>query len=394
LSRLEGPKRDKLINDAKKHCRTALEIDRYNAKAYGCLGVIAFTQSAFLDAEFYFRKSIEVNPSEGSHVELGSLFCQMGSYPEATAMLLKAVELNPGDARAYIELGNVAVYEEDNKKAIKYCRQALLVDPKNAETHRALAIALMRAEQYDEAEFVVRKALRALASSRAWRLNLLLAQILVRNADDANKERKKKDLDLYKEALGYVNQAKQARSPNPDILFHLGIVQSRLEDLLTSHKCFDECLKLNRDRFDAERNSRIVQAAIAQQRQLFKVNEMFSYILALVCVVMLGLLWAAYLRGDKRSVPVEVPTAGATAASTPVPKDEFVVDRPLLNLMTPILLGLLTVAALLPNLSKLKMPGFEAEITEPKTPDPNISTGPRGEIGFGSSLPIIDPEPR
>jgi hypothetical protein len=49
---------------------------------------------------------------------------------------------------------------------------------------------------------------------------------------------------------------------------------------------------------------------------------------------------------------------------------------------------------LLPNLSKLKLPGFEAEIVEPKTAPPDISTGQRGDIGFGSSLPIIDPEPR
>jgi hypothetical protein len=62
--------------------------------------------------------------------------------------------------------------------------------------------------------------------------------------------------------------------------------------------------------------------------------------------------------------------------------------------MTPILLGMLTVAALLPNLSKLKLPGFEAEISDPKPPDPNISSGPRGDIKFGSSLTSVDIDPR
>ncbi|HKG60499.1 MAG TPA: tetratricopeptide repeat protein [Pyrinomonadaceae bacterium] len=391
--RLETPKREEIIEQAKSHCRIALKLDPFNAKAYGCLGVIAFKQDAFLDAKFYFQKSIDVNPNEGSYVELGSLYCQMGCYDKAGETLQKALDLNP-TAHAYIELGNVAVFKEDNKEAIRYCREAVSVDPRNPEAHRALVIALMRAEQYEEAELVVRKALRALATARPWRLHLLLAQILVRLGDIANKDRKKKDLDLYEEALSYVNEARQLSAPHADISFHLGIIQYRLEDLSTSQKSFAECLKLNRDRFDAERNSRIVRAAIDQQRRLFMINKSYSYMLAGVCIVMLTILWFSYFRGYKRTIMVSPATTASSTAKEPVPTDEYIIDRPLLNVMTPILLGLLTIAALLPNLSKLKLPGFEAEITEPKSAEPNISTGPRGEIGFGSSLPIIDPEPR
>ena len=394
LSRSELPKRDQLIEEARSHCRAALKLDPYNAKAYGCLGVIAFELDAFLDAESYFRKSIEVNPSEGSYVELGSLYSQMGCYDKAAATLKKALEINPNDALAYIELGNVAVWKEDNKQAVRYCREAIHAEPKNPDTYRALAIALMRAEQYDEAEGVVRKGLRALAPAKPWRLNLLLAQILVHLGDIANKDRKKKDLDLYEEALVYVNEAKQSHAPHADILFHSGIVQYRLEDFSTSQKNFSDCVKLNRDRYDADRNSRIVQAAIKQQRRLFKVNKSYSVILTIVCILFLAILWFSYFRGYKRTIMVNPPPAANNPAPTPVPKEEFMVDQPLLNVMTPILLGLLTIAALLPNLSKLKLPGFEAEITEPKPTDPNISAGPRGDIGFGTSLPIIDPEPR
>jgi|GEM_PF-2896233 len=393
LTTLEKPKRDQLVEEAKTQCRTALNLDPYNAKAYGCLGVIAFKDGAFRDAEFYFRKSIEVSPNEGSYVELGSLYSQMACYDKATATLQKALELNPNDAMAYIELANVAVWKSDNKEAVKFCREATFVEPKNPETHRALAVALMRSDQYEEAELVVRKALRALAPAKPWRLYLLLAQILVHLADTDNKERKKKNLDLYKEALNYVNEARQSRTPHADILFHSGIVQYRLEELATSQKSFNECLKLNRDRFDAERSGRIVQAAIAQQRRLFVVNKLFSYVLAIVCIVMLSALWLSYFQGYKRTIIETLPAANGQA-SAPVAREEFAVDRSLLNVMTPLLLGLLAVAALLPNLSKLKLPGFEAEIVEPKQSEPDISSGPRGEIGFGSSLPIIDPEPR
>ncbi|HEY0728232.1 MAG TPA: tetratricopeptide repeat protein, partial [Pyrinomonadaceae bacterium] len=387
LSRLEVSKRAQLIDEAKEQCRAALKLDPFNAKAYGCLGVIAFRQDAFLDAEVYFLKSIELNPTEGSYIELASLYCQMGRYDEATAKLQEALKLNPKDARAYIELGNVALWKEDNKEAVRHSREAIFVEPKNPETYRALAIALIRSEKYEEAETVVRRALVTLAPNRPWRLYLLLAQILIRVGDVTNKDRKKKELDLYEEALRYVNEAKQASPPNADIAFHAGIVYHRLEDYSSSHKSFAECLKLNRTRFDAERCGRIVQEAVRQQKRTFTISQWFGVGLAVVCFAMLIWLWVSYFTGHQR-------TRVEPSATGPVTKVEYTVDQTLFNVMTPILLGLMAIGALLPNLTKLKLPGFEAEVSEPKPSEPNISTGPRGDIGFGTSLPIVDPEPR
>jgi len=112
---------------------------------------------------------------------------------------------------------------------------------------------------------------------------------------------------------------------------------------------------------------------------------------------MLVILWVFYFSGHERMVPIEPPAntnIAATATATPQPmKLEVTVDHTLLNVMTPILLGLITVGILLPNLTKLKLPGFEAEVSEPKPLDPEISSGPRGDIKFGSPLPIVDPEP-
>jgi tetratricopeptide (TPR) repeat protein len=392
----ENQRRSQLIDEAKSKCRDALRLDPFNAKAYGCLGVIAFKQDAFLDAEVYFLKSIELSPTEGSYIELASLYCQMARYDEARAKLQEALKLNPKDARAYIELGNIAVWKEDNNEAVRQCRQAVAVEPTNPETHRALAIALMRAEKYEEAESVVRNALLNLAVSKPWRLHLLLAQILIRAGDLANKDRKKKDLGLYEEALRYVNEAKQASAPNAqaDIFFHAGIVQHRREDYALSHKSFAECLDLNKNRFDAERCGRILQETIKQQRRVFTLSQWFGVGLAVVCFAMLLWLWGSYFRGHQRTILVQPPANSNSAPAEPRIEYEYTVDSSLLNVMTPILLGLMTIGALLPNLTKLKLPGFEAEVSEPKPTELNISTGPRGEIGFGSSLPIIDPEPR
>lgn len=81
------------------------------------------------------------------------------------------------------------------------------------------------------------------------------------------------------------------------------------------------------------------------------------------------------------------------AGKAPPNKQELVVDKSMLTVMTPLLLGLLVVGLVLPNLTKLKLfGGFEAEIAEIKTKE--ISSGPKGEMGLGSSLPTISPGPR
>ena len=397
LTASEMSKREKLIAEARKNCLKALELDPYNSKAYACLGVLAFRRNTFLDAEYYFRKSIELNPAEGSYVELASLYCQMGQYANATKQLETALRFNPNDARVHIELGNVSVWKDDSKEAVRHCRQAITIEPQNPETHRALVIALMRTEKYEEAETVIRRALQLLPPARSWRLHLLLSQILIRIGDTDNKDRKKKerDLDRYEEALNYVYKAKQVNSSDADIFFHEGIANYRLENYGGSQKSFAECLKLNSERFEAERYSRIVQAIVNQQRQLFNVNKFFGYLIAGACIAMLSVLWIQYFREDSRTVVVASATSNPATPNKPEPTTEFSVTPTLLTAMTPILLGLLIVGALLPNLNTLKLPGgFEAVINEPKPPDANISTGPRGDIGFGSSLPIIDPEPR
>jgi hypothetical protein len=114
----------------------------------------------------------------------------------------------------------------------------------------------------------------------------------------------------------------------------------------------------------------------------------------------LFVLWGFYFRGATRPlVWPDVLQATKQAQETKqaglpaIALEELIVDRSMLTFMTPLLLGLLIVGLLLPNLNKLKLPGgFEAEISELKTKE-NISSGPKGDIGFGSSLPIVTPGP-
>src|SRR5258706_4761418 len=149
--------REKLLSDAAANCREALKRDPYNAKAYICLGVIAFKRNSYLDAEGYFRKSVALNAADGGQVELGALYIQMGRYDDAKDALAKSLTFNHNDARAHIELGYLLLQTQRNPEAVRECRNAVSVEPNNYETHRALAIAFMRAERYEEAENAVRR---------------------------------------------------------------------------------------------------------------------------------------------------------------------------------------------------------------------------------------------
>jgi tetratricopeptide (TPR) repeat protein len=392
----EASVRNTLFVQSIASCRNALRIDPYNAKAYLCLGVIAFKRDALMDAEAYFQKSVKLNPRDGGHVELGSLYVQMGRYEEAETQLKQAIAINKNDVRAYVEIANLYLLTWRITEAIRLCRHAVAVDSNDEGANRGLAIALMRAGQYEEAEKFLRSAIARLSLRKRCQLRLLLTQILIRLGDDKNKDR-----DLYTEALKQINDAKRENSAsNADIYFHAGIVHHRLEDYRSARKSFADCRKANRDYFEAERYEKSAKAAIHQERRISKINFLGGLFTAILCVILLSVIWTLYFTNRTRPVVwpdlAEVIKQAQEAKQAGIMMTEpmtTVVDRSMLTFMTPLLIGLLVVGLLLPNLNKLKLPGgFEAEISEVKTKE-NISSGPKGDIGFGSSLPIVSPGP-
>lgn len=360
-----SPAVEKLLVEAESSCKEALKFDSFSAKAMECLGVIAFKRGRLAEAEDYFRSSIRADPQQGSHVDLAALYTQIGRHDDAEGLLTTALKLNRNDPRALLESANLLLAKGGLSAASAACRQAIFIDPGNDECHRALAIALMRAGQFSDAERVLREAIGRLDELRRWRLQLLLSQILVSLGDDNNKDR-----SLYEEAMRQVNAARRSRGPNEEIHFHAGIVSYRLEDYPASRKSFEDCLRSNSQRFDAERNARLITQRIREIKKVNVINIVGGLSLAGFCLAGLIALWILFLTGWGGKV-----------------------ESSLITFMTPLLLGLIIVSLLLPNLNKLKLPGgFEAEISQPKPRE--ISSGPKGEIGFGSSQEAISPGPR
>lgn len=360
-----SPAAEKLLIEAQSSCEVALTLDAFSAKAMECLGVIAFKRGRLVEAEDYFRSSIRVDPQQGSYVDLAALYTQIGRYDDADSSLATALKLNKNDARALVELANLLLAKGELGRATTACRQAIFVDPGNDECYRALVIALMRAGQFTEAERVLREAIGRLHEVRRWRLHLLLSQVLVRLGDDNNKDRM-----MYEDAMLQVNAARRTRGANEEVHFHAGIVHFRLEDYTGARRSFEDCLRANSQRFDAERNAKIINQRVREIKRVNLINIAGGLFLAGFCLAGLITLWVFFLTGWPGKI-----------------------EPSLITFMTPLLLGLIIVSLLLPNLNKLKLPGgFEAEISEPKPRE--ISSGPKGEIGFGSSQEAISPGPR
>ena len=94
------------------------------------------------------------NRSEGRQVpqQPGAILCDVkGDYDGAIACFRKAIELDPKDAVAHMNLGNAIRGKGDLDGAIKWYKKAIEVDPKYVEAHCNLAETLKDKGQLDEA---------------------------------------------------------------------------------------------------------------------------------------------------------------------------------------------------------------------------------------------------
>jgi len=347
-----------LLREAEEHCRAALQISPNSTDAYGCLGIIAFKRGRLIESEDFFKKSIEIDAKEGNYVDLGALYAQMGRYDEALIVLEKARTLDRTDMRARLELGNVYLQTEKLKEAIHMFREAMAASPDSPEPPRALALGLMRNAEFTEAGRVLRKAIRYLDQSKRWQLHLALCQLLSDLAD------KNDDQDLYNEALKEASTAILLKPEHASPYFYAGLVRYKLEDYGRALKHFRECLKRDPDHFDAEQNARRVRALLQSERVRAQSGLYVGAVLGTMCAGLLATLWILYFKTDK-------------------------IKPTMLGTLSPILLGLIFVAFLMPWLSKLKLPGVEAELSRPKE---KVSTGPTGSVSFGSSSLSAGPQ--
>jgi tetratricopeptide (TPR) repeat protein len=343
---------ERYLAEAEHRCRTALEIEPLMEDAWRGLGAIAFKRHDLLSSEEFLKRALEITPRGEANVDLGALYVQMGRYAPAKQLLEKRCEVAPRDARARTELGNLYLQTNAPKDAVQVFRDAVALNPQAEEAHRGLAQALIQTGNHDEAMQVLRRALREVPDARSWQLHLAVARTLTGLGDAAD------DSEIYEQALDEIRIATRLSPDQPEPHFHAGVVRFKLEDYGGARKAFARCQELDENYPDVERNLRRVRTLLLRDVLRTRWILYGGMALAAVWLCLLVALWIGYLWDSSK------------------------VTGTMLNVFSPLLLGMSVISFLLPSLTKLKLPGVEAEMAQPRE---RISRGPTGSVGFGSS---------
>lgn len=102
------------------------------------------------DAEKEFQRAMRLNSNDVcAYAQSGTMYYDLGKYPEAIAAFKRAVVLWPGYG-SYMLLGNSYVYTRDYEPSIDAYKKAIQIDPKNKRAYYQLGIAYDYQQRYEE----------------------------------------------------------------------------------------------------------------------------------------------------------------------------------------------------------------------------------------------------
>ena len=199
----------------------------------------SIVQADNLSARHLLDKAVQIDPScVSAWTELGwvhweDVYFGWTSSPEQSRKLAieaaeKALTLEPGYPNAYSLLGLIALLTEEYERAIQLCEQGVTLAPNNAENVAELAFALIQAGRTDEAQQMIRRAMRLSPICPAWylaiaglchlvRKELEVAISTLRNAVDVGPDSVLQRVYLVS-ALVQSNHAKDAQQMAREVL--------------------------------------------------------------------------------------------------------------------------------------------------------------------------------
>ncbi len=107
----------------------------------------------YLQAEDCLLAALESNPNNASaYVQLADVNIFQGKYQKGMEMLEKAHKLNPKDFNTCFKLGLTAVYVEDLNKAVESFKKAIDLSPSNVEPYLALSMVYLKLGEIEDSD--------------------------------------------------------------------------------------------------------------------------------------------------------------------------------------------------------------------------------------------------
>jgi tetratricopeptide (TPR) repeat protein len=144
------------------------------------LAEVAEAQGNYAEAAKEYRLIVKMAPELlGFHYRLGRAILESDTSPEASKDALQAfqkeIELNPRDAQAHTQIGEVYLKSHETEAAEHYLSHAVELDPADAAGRVGYAKVLLEEKRFQEAAEQLEKAVRLSPEDETIYYNLMIA---------------------------------------------------------------------------------------------------------------------------------------------------------------------------------------------------------------------------
>ncbi|OGW55119.1 MAG: hypothetical protein A2Y48_04940 [Nitrospirae bacterium RIFCSPLOW2_12_42_9] len=184
-----------------------------------------------------------MTPEQQDLYEEGRNFFDQGKFDAATRCFLEIVRDNPERfADVYNKLGVIYHRKGISEKAISCLEMALKVNPIYTEAALNLAIVFNDLGQYEEAQKIFNRAVKAVSRTRTIKDPYIEGRLANEHARLGDQYY---NLGRLKEAIAEYKKALKLRPKFPDIVNQLGITYKEIGDLEAAIKTFIKAQEIN-----------------------------------------------------------------------------------------------------------------------------------------------------
>lgn len=178
-----------------------------------------------------FTSAVQLDPSSTNHMYLGLALAAAGDMKPGMRELTTALELDPANARAHLNMGTVYLQAGQEYLAKSEFEKALQIDPWFPEAHNNLGLLLSKSDQAGEAEQHFRLAADLDPQYVEAFFNLGLSLRAVNRLDDA---------------LRAFRHAAELAPENPQVQYALGLTLKDKGDVTGGQAALDRATALGR----------------------------------------------------------------------------------------------------------------------------------------------------
>ncbi|MFA4843624.1 MAG: tetratricopeptide repeat protein [Candidatus Margulisiibacteriota bacterium] len=222
-----------MLDDKTKGQDESQNIEQFDsADKYYEKGQSFYTANDYKNALPYLKKALEINPGYAiDYSMLGYCQQQLGQYKEAVDSYNRAIQINPADVSAYLNLSGIYsnTYHFHNK-AIEILNQGIKYNPNNARLYNNLGLSYFGLGNYDEGKNILNKAIEIQPDLIQAHASLGIAFF---------------ELGQYNKSIGAFKRAISLGSVNETDYLILAQAYYKIEHYEEAIKSFEQVISLN-----------------------------------------------------------------------------------------------------------------------------------------------------